>query len=159
MNKERKVTEENIVVVFDRDVKSSELNVLLKGFHGDVVINKSLEIDQDLQLECNLYVILSILAPAYNTKKIHIYGDLYCGDVGCYEIYVQGLFYSEGRIDSTRIVVGENLYCDAEIYTWGNDILVAGDLECTDIEAGEVHVCGQLKVENGISATKVCIGY
>lgn len=154
MNKERKVTQPNAVVVFNRDVRASELNALPKDFHGDVIVSRDLILDEHLHVKCTLYVLESIIrirkgASEYN---ITIEGDLYCYcGIDCYNIYVQGLLYCEGKIDATNIEVIENLCCNDSIEAYSYSIIVAGDLECLGIEAENVHALGKIDIKGSIS--------
>jgi len=157
MKQERKVIEQNAIVVFDGDVNASKLNILLEEFQGVVIINGKLFLDESLNLTCDLHVAESIDSQ-YN-KNIHIEGNLYCeGLIDCYDIFVSESLFC-GEINSTDITVGEDFLCTDDIMAYGNVITVAGDLECSNIETGNIYVLGRLTVENAMSAETVKIGY
>lgn len=157
MNKERNVIETNAIVVFDRDVNASKLNEFFQDFQGVVIINGNLFLDESLNLTCDLYVAKSI--DSQYCKNIHIIGNLYCeGLIDCYDIFVSESLFC-GEINSNDITVGEDFLCTDDIMAYGNVITVAGDLECSNIETGNIYVLGKLTVENAMSAEEVKIGY
>lgn len=155
MNK-RKLNEPNTVIVFDRIVKASELNTLIKSFCGDVVITKKLVVDKQIDIACNLYVIGGIVRKhAISEYDININGDLYCyGEIHCHNINVSGYFYSKDIIYSKDIKVGESLSCDNKVDAYACKVIVAGDLECEAIIAGRVEYFGDIEVKGSISATE-----
>ena len=147
MQKERKVIDDNIIVVFNNPVKASKLNSLLNDFYGDVIVNSDVAVDMNLNLHCNLHVIGDI--ECIHNNKINIDGDLYCdGDVDCYDICVSGIFYCSKYIDSADVMVGE-LITD-EIQAYAAEIVVGGDLECDNINAERIFVFGKIEVKNSI---------
>ena len=157
MNKERKVIDPNAVVFFDRDVTATELNSYRELLHGDVVIWGDLDVDTDLNIDCNVYVIGVVKAPYNNT--INIQGDLYCeGPIDGWDINVSGDLYCEGIINSTDIKVGENLYCGMDIQAMNSKVAVAGELECFKIDADEICVLNKLMVKEQVSADVVEVG-
>ena len=158
MNKERNVIESNAVVVFDGDIEASVLNNIAIGFPGEVIINGDLIIDENLKLECDLYVEGNVEGSA--CYAIEIEGDLYCyGIVDCYDICVNGCFYSDARVDATDIKVRDDFWCGDGLEARASSIIVGGDFECYSIETQEIYVFGRMKVDTGISATIIKIGY
>jgi len=162
MNKERKVIEPNAIIVFDRNVKASELNLIAKDFNGDVIITKKLMIDSDLNIEYNLHVISDIMCRSKMFEhNINIKGDLYCyGKISCHDINVWQNFYCEDIIYSTDIKVGGDMCSNNTIHAYGHKIVVAGNLNCEGIVAEDVAVLGRLNIQGTISASKsIKIGY
>lgn len=161
MNKERKVTEENIIVVFERNMKASQLNEILKDFRGEAIVNKDIDIDEHLHLRCNLYVMGNTICDLpFGGYNIRITGDFYCfGKVDCEDIRVNGNLYCANSINASNIKVKENFWCEDSLVIMDTGIAVGGDFECYSIEANEVSVSGTIKVESGIYTTKINAGY
>lgn len=153
MEKERKVTKQGAIIVFDRDVNASELNKLTKNFDGDIVILGKLFIDEDLHTNCNLYIIGDITCCA--EKNIHVGGDLECySEIGAYNIYVDGCFYCEGNISSDNIKVRESFWCKSRIEAYSGEITVIGDFECHGIKVRSLNVVGKTCMEGYICVIK-----
>lgn len=149
----RKIIESNAVIVFNRTVKASELNELLEGFGGDVVITKKLIVDKEINISVNLYVIGGITRKSpLVEERINIDGDLYSyGEVHCNDINVSGTFYSEKVVYSGAIKVGEHLLCDDKIDAYNCDVIVAGDIECYGIMARKVYYLGKTDIQGKTS--------
>ena len=149
----RKIIESNAVIVFDRNVKASELNKLLEGFWGDVVITKKLIVDKKVDIAVNLYVIGGITRKSPIIEdSINIDGDLYSyGEVHCNDINVSGTFYSEKIVYSGAIKVGEHLLCNDKIDAYNCDVIVAGDIECYGIMARKVYYLGKTDIQGKVS--------
>ena len=161
MNKERRVTEENIVVVFEEDVKASQLNKILKDFRGEAIVNKDIDIDEHIHLKCNLYVMGDVICKLpFNGYDIFITGDFYCfGKVDCEDIRINGNLYCATSINASNIKVKENFWCEDSLVVMDTGIVVGGDFECYSIEVNEISVLGTIKVESGIYAAKINAGY
>lgn len=157
MNKEQKVIDPNAVVVFDRDVTATELNSYRELLHGDVVIWGDLNVDTDLDISCNVYVIGMV--EAVYQKTINIKGDLDCeSSIDCYDIEVSGSIWCDGVINSKDIRVGENLYCEMDIQAMDSNVIVVGELECFRIDANEIYILNKLRVKEAIEADIVEVG-
>lgn len=158
MKEERKVIETNAIVVFNGDVNASKLNELFQDFQGDVIINGSLLIDENLEIACNLYVVDDINSE-YD-KKIHIAGNLYCdGDVDCYDIYVEESFFCTS-INSCNINVVEDFCCEDDIEAYGYDINVGGDFFCKGkVEADFVNIYKIMHLSGEIQVREIAVGY
>lgn len=154
MNK-RNVIEENAIVVFDRVVKASELNTLMQGFCGDLIITKKLVIDKEIDIACNLYVIGGIVRKyPVSQFNININGDFWCyGEIHCHNIDVSGCFFSKKVVYSKNIKVRENFSCDDKVDAYGCSIIVAGDMECYDIVSKSVECLGKIDIHCSISVT------
>lgn len=152
MNK-RKEIGTNSIIVFDKVVKASKLNSLIKDFCGDVIITKKLIIDKKIDVVCNLHVIGGVVRKyPISDFDININGDFYCyGEMHCHNIKVSGCFYSQNIIYSRNIKVGEDFLCNNKVDAFGCDIIVAGNFECNDIVAGKVECLGQIKIKGSIS--------
>ena len=176
MNKERKVIEPNAIIVFDRDVNSSELVKLPEDFKGEIVINGSLVCDRKLSIQCgNLYA-----NRVYSDEpSINIIGNLYTsGNVDVHDITVNGSIYSKGDIDVGAIKVNGSIYCKGDLNS--EDVTVAEDLEVEcEIEGNHwnsyvggnfickgsienidcLRVLGKYKVDGTLyNVTDICIG-
>lgn len=150
MQKERKVTEQRAIIVFDRDVTVSELNRLIKDFYGDVVINGELWVDTHPYIKSNLYVIGNIVCVP--EQELTVEGDLYCySEMASYNILVEGCFYCEGVISADNIKVTESFWCKNRIEAYGGKITVLGDFECHGIKAKSVETYGKTYIEGHIS--------
>lgn len=164
MNKERKVIEPNAIVVFDRDVRTSELNALFKDFHGDIVINGVLLLyEENLCISCdNLYVeyIAESYGPGY--PEIKMKGNLYVnGDCGTYDIKVNGSVYCQGNVSSTNIDIAEDFFVEGDVDAYNKDVHVGGDFTCEgSIESVDsLKVLGKFKVDGSLNnVTDICIG-
>lgn len=159
MVKERKITEE--ILVFNRSVKATELNLISKEYHFKTIVANKIIIDEDLNIECNLYVLGEILRKhSFSEYDININGDLICyGDVHCNNIKVMGIFISEGMIYSKNISVGEDFLCYDKVNSFGHDIAVAGDIEVFAIKAESIITMSDIIVYESISAKNVRTGY
>lgn len=139
MKKERKVINSNAIIVFDRNITATELNEALENFHGDVVIKGSLLLNDDLNVECNLFVD-GVIAASNKVTSINIKGDLLIHATNCHKITVSGdLFciemkkkYSKVEIKSEDICVGGTFYCEGNIIA--KNIEVGASLECKNIK-------------------------
>ena len=155
MNKERKITKSNAIVVCDNITKASEINLLVQNFTGDIVIPKRLVLDQDINISCNLYAIGGIVRKSPISEfSININGDFYCYDeIHCNNINVSGYCYSKNIIISRSIKVGEDCVCEEKISAYGCNIIVAGNLECKGVVAKEIRVLGEASITGSISVT------
>ena len=151
MQKERKVTEEGKIIVFDRDVEVSELNSLLtKEFNGDVIINGKLLVNEDFHAKYNLHVMKDIFCTP--DQDFTVKGDLYCyNEIAGYNILVEGCFYCEGIISADNIKVTESFWCKNRIEAYGGNITVLGDFACQGIKAKSVETYGQTYMGGYIS--------
>lgn len=149
MQKERKVIESNAVIVFDRDVNASELNMLTKEFSGDIVILEELLINENLHVKNNLHIMRDIVC--YSENEINVDGDLQCySEIGGYNIWVSGCLYCKGTISSDNINVGESFCCENRIEAYGGKITVMGDFECHGVKAKTVTVLGRIAMEGSV---------
>lgn len=121
------------VVVFERDVKSSELKGLFENYDGDIVINGSLEIDDVGTTVCcgNIY---TEKIDSYANSEMHIIGDIISLNICCVNLKVNGNLHSLGDFDANSL-----------------DII------------GDIYVSGKMRVINlhnkgGIYATDVTLG-
>ena len=139
MKKERKVIDSNAIIVFDRTISATELNEALENFHGDAVIKGDLLLNDDLNVECNLFVE-GVIDACDKITSINIIGDLLVHATNCHKITVSGdLFciemkkkYSKVEIKSENICVGGTLYCKGNIIA--KNIEVGASLECENIK-------------------------
>ena len=156
MIKERKVTNTNAIIVFDRNVKTSELNSMLEDFSGDAIITKRLIIDQDLDVKCNLHVMGNIMCKnRMFAHSINVDGDLYCySPISCYNINVTGYLYCADSIYATSITVGEDMIVIESVHAYGHKIIVAGDFMSKGVVAEKVIVLGNISRKGTISVTK-----
>ena len=159
MNKERNVTKK--ILVFNQDVKASELENLINGFIGDVVITKKLIIDKELNVMCNLYVMDGIKRKSPITEyPITINGNLYCYDeIHCKDINVDGTLFCRSFIYAKNICVEGDFICYAKTNAFGSTIRVSGDLVSYGIKAEEVFVLNSIKAYGPISAPFIRSGY
>ena len=102
------------IVVFDRDVKASELNKLAKNFFGDLVVNGNLLLDEDLQLNCNLYIKNISCDNFLGYKSLRINGALFCNMVDVSNISVQDLYANQ--IEALKIYVAGDVECIGKVY-------------------------------------------
>ena len=133
MNKERKVIPRNAIVVFDRDVRTNELNALFKDFHGDIVINGGLLLyEEDLCINCdNLYVEGIGPISGFGYPGIRMKGNLYVnGDCDIYDIEVNGSVYCQGNFESTEIDIAEDFFVKGEVDSFRCHIHVGGEFIC-----------------------------
>lgn len=159
MNKKRNVT--NAVIVYDRDVKISELENFGKDFIGDIVINKRLIIDKKVELFGNLHVIGGIKRKSPITEyAINIIGNLYCYDeIHCQDINIDGNFFCESFIYAKNITVEGNFICYAKTDCFGCSVIVSGDIKCYGIKADKVLALDRLWAYGPISANYTRSGY
>ena len=157
MKKERKVIEQNAIVVFDGDVNTSKLNELFQDFLGDIIIFGSItQNEESLSIKCdNLYVMGRL-----SCIDVIVGGNLYVeGDIDCCDIKVNGCICCSGLIDSFEINVAEDLYAKGYIITNGYDINVGGELICDDaIEAAEIVVLQRMRMKGMIKADSISVG-
>ena len=159
MNKERNVT--NSILFLNQDIKASELEKLVEGFNGDVVIAKKLILDKELNLSCNLYVLDKIKRKnpivAYT---ITVRGNLYCYDeIHCNNINVDGTLFCESFIYAKNISVEGDFTCYSKIDAYGSVIRVAGDFECYGATAKKIVVLNSIRAYGTIAAPFVRSGY
>lgn len=159
MNKKRNVT--NAVIVYDRDVRVSELESIGKDFEGDIIINQKLIIDKEVETFGNLHVIGGIKKKSPITEyAIMINGNLYCYDeVHCNDINVDGNFFCRSFIYAKNICVEGDFICYAKTNAFGSTIRVSGDLVSYGIKAEEVFVLNSIKAYGPISAPFIRSGY
>ena len=159
MVKGREITEATIV--FDRNVKASELNLITEGFCGEVVIIKKIIVDENLNIGFDLFVLGGVAKKSpISDYKLKIDGDFYCyGDIHCNSINVRGCFVCEGIIYSKDIIVGENFVCYDEVDVFGSRIVVVGDFEALAVKADTIIVMNKITVYNSMSANCVKTGY
>ena len=160
MNKERKVT--NAVIVFDRNVKVSELERIGKDFEGDIVINKKLIIDKEVELFGNMHVMGEIKKKSPIAEyTIYIHGNLYCyGEIHAQNINVDGSLFSESYIYAKNITVEGDFTCCAKTECFGYDLIVSGDIECYDaIKAERVLALNRITAYAPIAAKLIKSGY
>ena len=160
MKKKRNVT--NAVIVFDRNVKVSELERIGKDFEGDIVINKKLIIDKEVELFGNLHVIGGIKRKSpISEYAIYLYGNLYCYDeIHAHDINIDGSLFSESFIYAKNIIVEGNFTCYAKTECFGYDIIVSGDVESYDvIKAERVLVLNRIIAYAPIAAKFIKSGY
>lgn len=161
MNKERKVTNSNSVVVFNGDVKSSELVARCKDFSGTVVINGILYIDDNFCFECDILYTDAIII---NYDKINdcvtpviiIIADLHVEKyIDTEQITVMGSIWGTSEIDCHRIVVTQDLYAK-ELNSNGRAIIVGGDFVCDNVDPTKsISVLGMTKVKSPILAVEI----
>ena len=106
--------ERDPIIVFDRDVKASELNKLAKNFIGDLVVNGNLLLDEELQLSCNLYVENISCDNFLGYKSLRIDGALFCNMVDASNIIVQDLYAN--HIEAFEIDVAGDMECLGKVY-------------------------------------------
>ena len=159
MLKKRKLAK--AIIVFDRNVKASELNLITNEFYGEVIITKKLIVDKDLTIECDLFVGGDVVKKSPISEcEIKINGDLCCcGDIHCNDIEVSGCFFAGGIIYSKNITVGEDFVCYDKVDAYGCNIIVVGDCEVLSIKAESVKVKGLVTTYGGISAKYLKAGY
>ena len=159
MNKERNVTK--AILSFNQDVKASELEKLVEGFEGDVVITKKLIIDKELKLFCNLYVMDKIKRKSpIAAYPITINGNLYCYDeVHCNDINVDGNFFCESFMYAKNICIEGDFTCCGKIDAYGSVIRVAGDFECYGASAKKVVVLNSIRSYGLIASPFIRSGY
>lgn len=189
MNKERKVIKPGTIVFFNRDVEGKELEAL-SDKSLTVVINGDLSLEEDLSFKGNLYVegdIDGISRDIIIEGSLNCKGEMEAGDVLITEnidiynymyvanIFVDGNFYSNSDINSSKIVVGECLWAEeidsCEVCVSGDicckfinannyDIIVAGDFESEDgVKADCVNVLGKMRISGSIEARVIDVGY
>ena len=158
MVKGRNATE--VIVVFNRNVKASELNKVVNGFHGKVVVTKKLIVDKALDIECDLDVLGDVMRKSpISEYPIKVNGDFSCyGDMHCNTIYVGGSFSCEGIIYSKSITVCEDFVCYDKVDAYGSNITVAGDFEAFAVKADSIIVMNSISVYGSISARCVKAG-
>ena len=111
MLKKRKVADATIVV-FDRNVKASELNLITNQFYGEVIITKKLIVDKDLNIECDLFVVGDVVKKSpISEYEIKINGDFCCcSDIHCNDIDVSGCFFVTGLSIQKILLWEKTLY-------------------------------------------------
>lgn len=159
MNKKRNVT--NAVIVFNRNVKISELNSVGKDFEGDIVITKKLIIDKEIELFGNLHVIGGIKRKSPITEYAMIVnGNLYCYDeIHCQDILVDGSFFCESFIYAKNIIVEGDFTCCAKTDCYGCNVIVSGDIKCYGIKADKVLALDRILAYGPISSNYTRSGY
>lgn len=159
MLKKRKL--DKAIIVFDRNVKASELNLVTNEFYGEVIITKKLIVDKDLNIECDLFVVGDVVKKSpISEYEIKINGDLCCcGDVHCNDIEVSGFFFCRGIIYSKDINVGADFVCYNKVDAFGCNIIVIGECEVLSIKAESVKVKRVVTTYGGISAKYLKAGY
>ena len=158
----RKTLEKDLVIVFDKIIKTSELNDLLKNFCGDVIITKKLVVDKRIDIKCNLYVIGGIVRKyPISDFDICIDGDFCCyGEIHCHSISVSGNFYSQKLIYSKAIKVGEDFLCEDKVDSYGCNIVVAGNFEAKAVVAKKIECLGKTKISGEVSVAEgITSGY
>ena len=159
MNEERNVSEP--IVVFNKNVRTSELNELFKEFQGDIIVNGNLILNEKkLVIKCdNLYVTGGI-SMSINNTDVCVIGNLYVGDdIDCCNINVNGSICCTGCISSLEIDIAEDLYCENGIDTCGYDMNVGGEVVCNDdIAAAEIVVLKKIYVKSTIEADSISVG-
>lgn len=148
MNKERKLISQDEKLVFDRNIKTSELNSLIKEFCREVVITGDLVIDQKFNSNCNMHVKGKVIHKGiWNEYPFCVKGDLYCeSEVSCLNIEVAGSFYCEGDILCRDIRVEKNFQCNRQINAFGHTVIVKGNLKCSGIQAKELLYSGVIDI-------------
>ena len=160
MNKKRNVT--NAVIVFDKNVKVSELEHIGKDFNGDIVINKKLIIDKEIELLGNLHVIGGIKRKSPIAEyAIYLNGNLYCYDeIHAQNINIDGSLFSESYIYAKNITVEGDFTCYAKTECFGYDVIVSGDIESYDvIKAERVLALNRITAHAPIAAKFIKSGY
>lgn len=134
MDKERKTIELNSAIVFNRDIKSSELAVIPEDFRGDIIINGELNIEDDFSIQCdNLYVV-KVTA---NGLDIHVEGNFYSiEDLWCYDLKVNGSVYCDAKVDSMNILVSQDFVAKT-LETNCSKVIIGGDFTCDNVESME----------------------
>lgn len=110
MNKKRTVIEPNATIVFDRDVKSSELSKLPINFEGDIIINGILTFDNENTIKCdNLYAAVVVS----DSESVNIIGNLYTErDINVYDIEVDGSIYCGNDFSAVDVSVAGDCVTD-----------------------------------------------
>ena len=153
MGKERKAISSSAIIVFDRDVRMSELNELTKDFNGDIVITGELLVDECPHIKCDLHIMGYVICTP--DQSFNVEGDLYCyNEMASYNMCIDGNLYCEGTISSDDIRVEGTLCCKGKIEAYGGKITVMGDFECHGIKANTVEVYGETYMEGPISIRK-----
>lgn len=156
MKKERKVIKNNAIIFFNRNVNSSELSKLPKGFEGDIIINGILEFDEENIIECNRLFAKIVVS---NGPKVYIKGDLYTEEDICVEqIKVNGSVYCQNNCYAAEIIVAENCIIDGELgdsFTLCN-IAIGGDFTCKTVKyVNEINVLGKFKAKLKVDFVEV----
>lgn len=160
MNKKRNVT--NPIIFLNKDTKVSELEKILDGFCGDVVITKKMIIDKDSRISCsNLYVMDEIKRRhPISMHAITIEGNFYCYDeVHCNDINVDGNFFCESFMYAKNISVEGDFTCYSKTDAYGSVIRVAGDFECYGATAKKVVVLNSIRAYGTIASPFIRSGY
>ncbi len=150
VNKERKVIESNAIIIFDRDVNSSELANLPADFQGDIVINGMLFVEEELFIKCDNLYADRVQSIGHN---INIIGNLYVKDaIDIFAIEVNGSICCNEDFDSANVAVAEDICVIGDADVNGNDIFVGGDFICKGAikSVHSMKVLGKLYVDEGI---------
>lgn len=159
MNKERNVIEVNPTVVFDGDVKWSEVEELFRDFKGDIVIHGDLELEKDSRIICdNIYIMGSIREEG--CVDVTVEGTLFVyGEIDCCNLTVNGSVFCNEYMCVFETNVSEDLYSKRAIDACGYDINVGGDFVCdSEIEAADITVLGKFYVAGRIEADSIFVG-
>lgn len=137
MKKERKVIEPNATIVFDRDVRYSELMELIpRGFEGTIIIHGELFADKENYGENNAITCESIYADSIDS-------------LASTDLIIYGNLISYGDIWTDYLYVTKDLICFGNLNTNILDsdgaILVIGKIDAShgiDCESGSGIIAG-----------------
>lgn len=160
MDKERKTIELNSTILFNRDVKASELDAVIpKGFQGDIIINGELEIEDNFYIQCdNLYVLKATTRDGVNMKgplsyiegNFHSIETIYCND-----LKINGSLYCDGKVDSMNILVSQDFVAKT-LEPNSSKVIIGGDFICDNVESMEsITVYGKTQTKCVIMAEDI----
>lgn len=155
----RNVVEVKAVVVFDRDVKASEVRFFNYYNVDAIVINGDFLVDVDIVAKFDVHVMGNIIC--HPDKTVAVYGELTCyKEIAGYNIWIAGDFYCEGSISADYIKVRDTFYCKSKIEAWNSTVTVLGELECKGIKAEKLELYGKAFIDGPVNAiNSIVVGY
>jgi len=159
MEKERKASKSNPIVVVDGNVKWSKIEKLFQDFKGDIVIRGNLILEECSHIICDNIYIMGNIWDEYEADLI-VEGNLYVeGAIDCWNLTVNGAVNCNKCINTYEINVAEDLYSKSKIDAGGCDINVGGDLVCkSEVAAADIRVLGKFYVSSLVEADSIMVG-